>query len=128
VNEARFFNAGDNFNVVPERRFGAGQKAPRALGLAQGVGAHHAHSARLHFTQALPEAFEACQCAALRYRVEATIIGKAIGQPHHFAQAVHDDELAVRMPRHNHMEGVGAEIDRRQNRRHPALARSHLKR
>jgi hypothetical protein len=32
------------------------------------------------------------------------------------------------MPRHDHVERIGAEIDRRQNRRHPALARSHFRR
>ena len=128
VNEARFFDAGDNFDVVAQRCFSTGQKATRALGLAQRVRAHHAHPAGLHFAQALAEALEARQRAALHYRVEATIVGEAIGEAHHFTQAVHDDELAVRVPRHDHVERIGAEIDSRQNRRHPALARSHLKR
>jgi hypothetical protein len=76
----------------------------------------------------LAEALEARQRAALHYRVQATVFGQAIGQAHHFTQAVHDDKLAVRMPRHDHVERIGPKVHGRQNRRHPALARSHLKR
>ena len=37
------------------------------------------------------------------------------GQAHHLAQAVDDDELAVRVTRDHHVETVGAQVHRRQN-------------
>ena len=43
---------------------------------------------------------------------EPPVALEAGAEPHHLAQAIEDDELAVRVTRDHHVETVGAEIDR----------------
>ncbi len=63
----------------------------------------------------LPEALQALQRALRDVLVEPPLIVQACGETHHFAQAIEDDELAVRIARHDHVEAVGSEIDRGQD-------------
>src|SRR2546430_9136743 len=47
--------------------------------------------------------------------VDAAVLGHAGSEAHHLAQAIDDDELAVRMARDHHVEAVAAEVHRREN-------------
>ena len=81
------------------------------LARAQGIGADHAHAVGAHGAQALTEALETAQGAFRRGIVQPPAAVQARGQAHHLAQPVQNDELAVRMTRHDHVEAVGAQID-----------------
>ena len=74
----------------------------------------HAHAVGVHVAQALAEALEAGERARRHVLVDAAVLGHAGGQAHHLAQAVDDDQLAVRVARDHHVETVGAQVDRRQ--------------
>ena len=80
---------------------------------AQRVGTDDAHIARVHVAQSLAEALQAGERARRGFLIEATVIADAGRQPHHLAQAVDDDQLAVRIARDHHVKAVGAEIYRR---------------
>ncbi len=86
----------------------------------QRVGADHAHAVGVHVTQALAEALQAGERAGGHVLVDAAVLGDACGQAHHLAQAVDDDQLAVRVARDHHVEAVGAQVDRRQYIRYRA--------
>ena len=64
-----------------------------------------------HRAQPLPKALEAAQCTFGRSVVQPPAVAHARGQTHHFAQAVQNDQLAVRMTGHDHMKTIGAQID-----------------
>ena len=89
--------------------------------LAQSIGAHDAHAFRVHVAQALPETLQALECALGDGLVEPALIVQSGGEAHHFAQAIEDGELAVRIARHDHVEAVRSEIDSRDDVRNFAL-------
>ena len=78
---------------------------------AQRVGAHHAHAAGAHVTQALAEALKAGERPRRHVLVDAAVFGHAGRKSHHLAQPVDDDQLAVRVARDHHVEAVGAQVD-----------------
>ena len=59
----------------------------------------------------LPEAFEAAQRALGGRVVEPPAVAQTGAEPHHLAQPVQNDELAVRIARDDHVKTVGSEID-----------------
>ncbi len=87
------------------------QKPALALCAPQRIGADHAHAVRVHGAQPLAETFEAAQRAVGGRLIQPPAVAHAGREAHHFAQAVQDDELAVRIPRDDHVKAVGAEID-----------------
>ena len=88
----------------PERLAGALQEGLLAARDAQRIGADHAHAARVHVAQALAEALQAGEGARRHVLVDAAILVDPGGQAHHFAQAIDDDQLAVRVARDHHVE------------------------
>ncbi len=111
---------------MTERGTGALQEPALALGAPQGIGAHHAHAVGVHGAQALAEALEAAQGAIRRCVIQASAIAQAGSQTHHFPQPVQDDELAVRMARHDHVKAVGAQVDGGKHVRNDTTA-AHLR-
>ncbi len=111
VDQPRLFQPGDDFDGMTERGAGAFQEPALALGAAQGIGADHPHAVGMHGAQPLAEALETAQCALRRGIVQPPAVAQARGQAHHFAQSIQNDELAVRMTRHDHVKAVGAQID-----------------
>ena len=79
---------------------------------AQCVGADDAYAVGAHVAQPLAEALEAGQRARRNVLVQPPVGLEAGAEPHHLAQAIEDDELAVRVTRDHHVETVGTEIDR----------------
>ena len=111
VDQARLFQSGDDFDGMTERRAGALQEPSLALGPSQGTGADHPHAIGMHGAQSLSEALEAAQ-GALRGRiVETSALAETRGEAHHFPQPIQNDQLAVRMTRHDHVKAIGAQID-----------------
>ena len=96
---------------MTERGAGALQKPAFALGATQRIGADHAHAVGVHGAQPLTEALEAAQCALGRRVIQPPAVAQARGQPHHLSETIQNDELAVRITRHDHMKAVGAQID-----------------
>ncbi len=86
------------------------QEGTLALRLAQGVGADDAHLLRLDVLEPLAESLETRQGPAGRLAVQPAVRVEAGGQAHHFAQAIDDDQLAVRIARDDHVEAVGPEV------------------
>ncbi len=111
VDQSRFFQPGDDFDGVTESGAGALQKPALSPGATQGAGGHHAHAVGVHRAEPLPEAFEAAQSAFRRRVVQPSAVAQACGQTYHFPEAVQNDELAVRMTRHDHVKAVGAQVD-----------------
>ena len=108
VDEARLFHAGDDFDRMAERLAGALEERLLLVRQPQRVGAHHAHAVGVHVAQALAEALQAGERTCRHVLVDAAVLGDAGGQAHHLAQAVDDDQLAVRVARDHHVEAVGA--------------------
>ncbi len=119
MDQARFFDARDDFDGMTECVAGPLEKDPAPLGLAQGVGADDAHALRPHVAQALAEAFEALQRALRRFAAEAAVFVEARGETNHLPQAVEHDELPVVVTGDDHVKAVRAEIHRREDVRHP---------
>ncbi len=71
-----------------------------------------------------PKRSQAIQRAAGGCFVEPAVFIEARGEAHHLAQAIEDDELAVRIARDDHVETVRSQIDSRHDvRRCVLLAR-----
>ena len=115
VDEARLFHAGDDFDGMAEGLAGALQEGLLAARAAQRVGADHADTVGVHVTQALPEALQAGEGARRHILVDAAVLFDTRTQPHHLAQPVHDDDLAVDVARHDHVETVGSQVDGRED-------------
>ena len=108
VNEARLFHAGDDFNRVPESGARAFEEGLLAVRHAQRIGADDAHAAGAHVAQALAEALQARECPCRHVLVDAAVLRDPGREPHHLAQTIDDDQLAVRVARDHHVEAVGA--------------------
>ena len=119
VNQSRLFDAGDDFDRVAERVARALQESPAAVRLAQGVGADDAHAFGAHVAQALAEPFEALQCTLGRVATEAALFVEARSESNHLAQAIEHDQLPVVVTGDDHVKAVGAEVNRREDVRHP---------
>ena len=111
VYQSGFFQPGDDFDRMSERGAGALQEPALALGAAQGVGADDSHAVGVHGAQPLSEALQASQRPVRRCLIQPPAVAQARRQPHHFAQPVEDDQLAVRITRHDHVKTIGAKID-----------------
>ena len=88
------------------------RNAPLRLRSAQRIGADDAHAFRLHVVQPLAEAFQARERCLRRLACQSTLLVEAGAEPHHLAQAIQDDELPVRVAGDDHVETVGAQVDR----------------
>jgi hypothetical protein len=117
VDQARLFHAGDDLDRVPERLAGALEEGLLAMRQAQGVGTDAAHAVGVHVAQALAEALQAGERPRRHVLVDAAVLGDAGRQAHHLAQAIDDDQLAVRIARDHHVETVGTEVDRGEDAR-----------
>ena len=116
VDQARLFHAGDDFDRMAERLARALEEGLLAARDAQRVGADDAHAvARACRAAAGRSARRQAQRARRDLLVEPAVLVDAGAEAHHLAQAVDDDELAVRVARDHHVEAVGAEVDRRQD-------------
>ena len=75
--------------------------------LAQRVGADDAHAVRMHVAQSAGRnAPGTASARCVTVLVEPALIVQAVGKAHHFAQAIEDGELAVRIARDDHVEAV----------------------
>jgi hypothetical protein len=115
VDQSRFLDAGDDLDRVAECVAGAVHERAAAARLAQRVGADGAHALGAHVTQTLAEALEALQRAQHRLAVEPALLVEPRGETHRFAQAVDDHQLPVRVPGHDHVEAVRAQVDGRED-------------
>jgi len=84
------------------------QEPALALGPAQRVGADDAHAVCVHRAQALPEALQAAQRTFLGFIVQQPVCAQPGAESHHLPQPVHDDQLAMRAARDDHVETVGS--------------------
>src|SRR5690606_20756188 len=75
---------------------------------------HRAYPLRGDVAQALAEAEQALERALAHLGMQPALRVEALGQAHHLAQAVDDAELAEDVARNDHVEAVGAQVDRRQ--------------
>jgi len=60
--------------------------------------------------QALAKAGQALECAFAPFVGEVSGVAQTRGQPHHFPDPIDDDEFAVFVARHDHVEAVGAQV------------------
>jgi hypothetical protein len=79
----------------------------------------------MHGPQTLPESLETAQGPIGRRVVEPAAVAETGREAHHFTQSIEDDELAMRVPRDDHMETVRAQIDGSEHVGHGTTAR-HL--
>src|SRR5579883_510869 len=115
IDEPRLLHAGDDLDGMPEGLAGALEESLLAVGHAQSVRADDADAVRTHIAQPLAETLQTRQSACRHVLVDAAVLLHAGSQAHHLAQTIDDDELAVRIPRHDQMETVGAEVYRGEN-------------
>ena len=101
------------------------QEPALAARAAQCVRAHHSDAVGMHRAQPLPESLQTAQRPVDRGIIEPAALVQSRGEPDHLAQPIQDDELAVRVARHDHVKAVGTEIDCREHVRHGATA-GHL--
>ncbi len=99
----------------PSAASAAVKKRLRIARAAQRVGADDAHLMRLHVAQPLAEPAQARERAFLARGVEVAALVEARCEPHHLAQTVDDQHVALVDPRDDHVEAVRAEVDRGQN-------------
>jgi hypothetical protein len=60
----------------------------------------------MDISQALTKTLETFERAIGRVLVETAVGSEARAEPHHFAQAIDDQQLAVREPRDHHMKTI----------------------
>ncbi len=111
IDESRLLHARDDLDRMAECFAGALEKGLFAMCHAQGIGADDAHAIGVHVTQALTESLQTGKRASRHFLVDATVLFDAGGEAYHLAQPVDDDELAVRVARHDQVEAVRPQID-----------------
>ena len=111
IDEARLLETGNDLDRVAEGGARALEEPALALRAAQRIGSHHPHAVGMHGPQPLTEALQAAQRPLGGRIVEPAAVAEARGEPHHLAQPVENDELAVRVARDHHVKAVGAQID-----------------
>ena len=111
VDDARLLVPRDDLDRVPEGASRLGQKLPRVLRLAQGVGAHRPDVDALHPGQPLAEPLEDLDAAPLRLLGEVVGLVEPGRELTALAHAVDDLELAPADTRDEHVEAVRSEID-----------------
>jgi hypothetical protein len=67
----------------------------------------------MHVSQTLPETLQTGERASGHFFVDPAVLFDSRSKPNHLAQPIDDYELTVRIPRHDHVETVRAEIDSR---------------
>ena len=77
VDQARLFDAGDDFDRMTKRVARALEERAAAPGPAQRVGPDDAHAAGPHVAQPLSEALEAGECAQHGLAIQATLLVEA---------------------------------------------------
>jgi hypothetical protein len=82
-----------------------------SLRATEDVRADDANVIGTHVAQSLAESLQALERSRRDFLVEATVRFEPGAEANHLAQAIEDDELAVRIARDDHVETVGAEID-----------------
>ena len=112
IDQPRLLQSRDDLDRVSERRARAFEEPALALRPAQRAGPDHANAVGAHGPQPLTEALETAQRALGGRIVEPAAVVEAGGQPHHLAQPVQNDQLAVRVARDHHVKTVGAQIYR----------------
>ena len=105
----------DDLDGMSERFARAFEECLLATRDAQRVGADDAHAVGAHVGKPLAEAAEAGEAPCADRLVEPAVGIEPCGEAHHLAQPIDDDELAGRVSRDDHVETVGAEIDRGQD-------------
>ncbi len=68
----------------------------------------------MHVAQSLTESLQTGERAGRYLLVDPAVLLDAGREAHHLAQAVDDDQLAVRIARNDHVKAVRSEIDSRQ--------------
>jgi hypothetical protein len=97
------------------------------VGAAKRVGADHTHSVRVDFAKSLTKSFETRQSARGDFTVETTFFIETRTKTYALAQAIDDGQLPVDITGDNHVETVGAEIDRGQQLwRSPTVPPTHV--
>src|SRR6185437_5987609 len=112
INESRLLHAGDDLDGMSERLAGALEEGLLAMGDTEGIRSNDTDAVRTHVAQPLAKTLQTRQSTRRHLLVDAAILLNSRGQAHHLTQTVDDDELAVRIPRHDQMETVGAEVYR----------------
>ena len=69
----------------------------------------------MHVSQALTETLQAGERACSDLLVDTTVLFDARRKANHLAQPIDNDELAVRITRHDHVKAVRPEIDSRED-------------
>jgi hypothetical protein len=112
VDQAGFFDAGDDFDGMAERGTCAIEERAFALCAAKRIRADHANAFRFHIVKALTEALETRDRAFNRMAIKTSLLVEPGRQPHHLAQAVLNDQLPMRVAGNDHVKTVGSQIDR----------------
>ena len=97
---------------MPERGAGAVEKCSLAPGPPQRIRADDAHAFRFHVVQPLSEPLQARERSVGRLARQPLLLVQTGAEPHHLAQTIQDDELPVRVTGDDHVETIGAQIDR----------------
>jgi hypothetical protein len=111
IDEARFLDARNDFDRMTERLARAFDECFLSARPSKYVGPHDANMIGTHVTQSLAESLQARERARRNFLVQAAVCLEPGAETDHLAQAIEDDELAVRVTRDHHVETVGAEID-----------------
>ena len=113
MDEAGLFRAGDDAHADAGLPRHLGNEIPAVVRLARG--ARRAGDNLVNLV-GIGDAFELSQRLQRRGdrgRCEAPAVEPAGAEPHHFLLAIDDLEGQVRTdPHHNHMDGIGADVDR----------------
>src|ERR1019366_9668548 len=129
VDEARPFHAGDDFDRVSKSFARALEKGLFAARLAQRVGTDDTHAIGVYVAQALAKTLQTRKRPRCGFLVDTAVLLDTGGNTHHLAQAINDDELAVRVARDDHVEAVRPQVDSGENiwngLSREALARIH---
>jgi CelD/BcsL family acetyltransferase involved in cellulose biosynthesis len=80
---------------------------------SQGIRPDDTHTVSVHIAQTLPETLQAGERSCRDFFVDPAVLFDSGGQANHLAEPINDHELTVRIPRHDHVKAVRAEIDGR---------------
>jgi hypothetical protein len=115
VNQARLFHTGDDVNGMTERLFRLLDELGCIVSGTEGIGADSANIAGVQFTQTLAKASQTGQCTPLCIDGQQVALIKPVCQANHFSVPVNDPHDAALQACNNHVETVGAKINRRNN-------------
>src|SRR5690606_19451913 len=85
VDQTRLFHARNDFDGMPQGRFGGNEESLHVTRAAQSAGADDPHLVRLHVAQPLAKAPQTLQRAFLAFVIEVAVFAEARCQTHHLA-------------------------------------------